>query len=129
MSIPRVGVAIATLLSSFACTTIAAEQPAVLIDPSEADRAELVRVLRGALNGAPLVLADDALTRESLLTVEAQPRGALDSPPLTGRVLTMPEQFRLVLDGDRCVLVRRSDGARFPLGMARCAPTPSVGDH
>ena len=125
MSLPRLGLAIAALLSPFACTTIAAEQPAVLVDPGENDRAELLRVLRGALNGAPLVLADDALTRESLLTVEVRPRGALDSPPSTGRVLTMPEQFRLVLDGGRCVLVRRSDSARFPLGIVRCAAAPA----
>jgi hypothetical protein len=125
MRLGRAGVTIATLLSSFACTTIAAEQPAVLVDPGEADRAELMRVLRGALNGAPLVLADDALTRESMLTVEVQPTRTLENPPATGRVLTMPEQFRLMLDGDGCVLVRRSDGARFPLRV-RCAANPAA---
>jgi hypothetical protein len=128
MSLGRAGAAIATLLSSFACTTIAAEQPAVLVDPGEAERAELMRVLRGALNGAPLVLADDALTRESMLTVEVRPTRTLESPPSTGRVLTMPEQFRLVLDGDGCVLVRRSDGARFPLARVRCAAN-AAGDR
>ena len=118
MTVRRTSVAIATLLSS-ACSTIAAEQPAVLINPGEQDRAELLRVLRDALNGAPLLLADDAFTRESLLTVEVRPSGSLENHPATGRVLTMPEQFRLVLTGERCVIVRRSDGARFPLA-ARC---------
>jgi hypothetical protein len=127
MTVGRAGVAIATLLSAVACSTIAAEQPAVLINPGEQDRAELLRVLRDALNGAPLLLADDAFTRESLLTVEVRPRDSLDGLPATGRVLTMPEQFRLVLTGERCVIVRQSDGARFPLA-ARCAAS-SAGER
>jgi hypothetical protein len=94
--------------------------PAVITSPTPESRAELVRVLGRALHGAPLALADDALTRESTLIIErARARGP-DGTPLQGRDPGRPERFRLVKDGPGCVLVHEGSGRRFPLPSATC---------
>ncbi|MCI0434935.1 MAG: hypothetical protein L0271_15035, partial [Gemmatimonadetes bacterium] len=61
------------------CRSLDAEQevPAIVTAPDSASRAELERVVSNALNGVPVTLADDALTRESALTIEhIRPRDA-----------------------------------------------------
>lgn len=119
-------VALASFLLPVACTTLSAQQdvPALITNPSEQSRAELLRVVSGALNGAAVAIADDALTRESVLTIEQRPPRELEGRPLTGRVLGMPEQFRLVINGARCALLHQSDGMRFELTATRCRANP-----
>ncbi len=107
-----------------ACATAppAPDVPAVITSPTPEGRAELARVVSQALHGAPLTLADDALTRESTLIIErARARGP-DGTPLLGRDTGRPERFRLVRDGSRCVLVHEGSGRRFVLRSATCAP-------
>ena len=80
--------------------------------------------MSGALNGAPITLADDALTRDSALIIERpQPRTA-DGVPLSGRERGRPEHFRLVKNGSRCVLVHEGTGKRWTLKAATCSPLP-----
>ena len=98
------------------------EQYAVLVEPTAETRAELLMVVTRALGGAPVVLASDALTATSLLSVEINPRRRLSGGPLDGRVLGGPEQFRLVLTHAGCELIRLSTGDRFGLEHARCVP-------
>ncbi|HEX6998993.1 MAG TPA: hypothetical protein VF322_12700 [Gammaproteobacteria bacterium] len=96
------------------------EVPAVIVDPTPQGRAELAGVVSAAL-GAPVTLSDDALTGGSVLVVERrEPRDA-QGRPLSGRSFEMPERFRLVLDGGRCVLVREATRERFPLAAVTCA--------
>ena len=92
----------------------------MIVSPSEQSRAELLRVVSSALNGAAVTIAEDALTRENVLNIEQRPPRELEGRPLTGRVLGMPEQFRLVINGSRCMLVHQSDGMRFELTATRC---------
>lgn len=74
------------------------------------------------MKGAPVTIADDALTREDTLIIErARPRGA-DGVPLSGRETGRPEHFRLMKNGSRCVLVHERTGKRFRLKSATCAP-------
>jgi hypothetical protein len=110
------------LLLPLACTSLSAQEDrsALIVDPTEQSRAELVRVVSAALNDAPVTIAPDALTRDSVLTIERQPLRDLAGLPAAGRVLGVPEQFRLVTNGSRCVLVRKADGARMPLTATRC---------
>jgi hypothetical protein len=68
------------------------------------------------------VLADDALTRDSALLVERRVPRDHDGRAATGRELEAPEQFLLVLRGSQCVLVRQSDGRRWPLAETQCVP-------
>ncbi len=117
---------VAGILITGACASAPAgkDVPAVITSPTEAGRAELLRVVRGALNGAPLTLADDALTRDSSLIVErVRPRDA-SGLPLDGRVLGAPDRFRLVVNGSRCLLVHERTGKRYRLRATTCAARP-----
>jgi hypothetical protein len=96
--------------------------PAIIVKPTKESRAELARVVSSALNGAPVTLADDALTRESLLIIErAHPRDA-NGVPLSGRDFGRPEHFRLVKIGERCALVHERTGERTTLPSTTCEP-------
>ena len=114
----------AGILSLPACAAMSGRRdlPAVLTNPTAKSRAELARKLSGALHGAPITIADDALTRASTLIIErAQPRTA-DGVPLSGRETGRPEHFRLVKKGSRCVLVHERTGRRWTLKTATCSP-------
>jgi hypothetical protein len=92
----------------------------VITEPSPSSRAELEQAVSAALNGATVSLRDDALTRENTLVVERirhrDPSGLL----IEGRDLGAPERFRLVKNGDQCVLVHEKTGRRFPLSQTTC---------
>jgi hypothetical protein len=97
-------------------STCAAAQPdvaAVIDKPTKESRAELAQALSGALNGAPVTIADDALTQDSLLIIER---------PLSGRDLGKPEHFRLVKTGEHCALVHERTGKRTTLASTTCRP-------
>ena len=96
--------------------------PAVLVSPTAASRAELARVVSRALGGAPVTLADDALTGDGTLLVERAEHRDASGRPLSGRDTGRPEHFRLVREGGRCVLVREETGERYPLDSATCLP-------
>ena len=95
--------------SSFAQPEVAA----VIDKPTQQSRAELARAVSSALNGAPVTLADDALTRGSLLIIER---------PLSGRDLGKPENFRLLKAGKQCTLVHERTGRRTRLTSTTCQP-------
>jgi hypothetical protein len=115
---------LAGLLYLAACHTRSAlhDVPAVITNPTGQSRAELYRVVSSALNGAPLTIADDALTRDSTLIIEREGRHNADGVPLTGRDRGRPEQFRLVKNGSRCMLVHERSGQRFTLAAVTCSP-------
>jgi hypothetical protein len=96
--------------------------PAVLSSPTAQSHAELVRVVSAAMNGAPVTVADNALTADGTLIVErAQHHGAKDMN-LSGRETGRPEHFELVKSGSRCVLVHQGTGRRWTLESATCTP-------
>jgi hypothetical protein len=116
----------ALLLSQLlcACTSTLAQPavPAIIDQPTTESRAELARVVSSALNGAPVTLADDALTRDSLLIIEkAHPRDA-NGVPLSGRDFGRPEHFRLVKIGEHCALEHERTGKRTTLASTTCEP-------
>ena len=92
-----------------ACAAAQTEVPARLDKPTP----ELARAVSAVLGGAPVTLAADALTRDSVLIVEK---------PLTGRDLGRPERFHLVKAGNDCVLVHERTGARTRLRSTTCVP-------
>ena len=98
------------------------DRPAVLVSPTAAVRAELARAVREALHGAPVRLADDALTRDSHLIIERVERRDAAGLPLNGRSLEKPMQFQLLVHDGRCILVHASTGRRWPLPQATCTP-------
>jgi hypothetical protein len=119
----RLLAALAPVLAPAACSTLSAqEQPAVIATPTPQSRAELQTVVSAAMNGQPVTLADDALTRESVLTIQRRTPPGPQGRAATGRTLDAPEQFRLLLRGARCVLVHAADGREWELEHARCVP-------
>jgi hypothetical protein len=119
----RHAIAVLGALASAAGSVLAAHEcPAVLANPSARSRAELEQLVSAALNGAPVRLADDSLTRDSALIIErVQPRDAAGRP-LDGRTLERPEHFRLVTHGSDCVLIHERTGKRQILRSAKCQP-------
>jgi hypothetical protein len=106
------------------CATAPPEKgvPAVIASPTFESRAELARVVSEALHGAPVTVADDALTRENTLIIERAPARGPDGTPLQGRDTGQPERFLLVKIGAGCELVHEASGRRFPLTSVTCAP-------
>ncbi len=101
------------VLSGCQGDAVRADVPAHITNPTAASRAELLRVVRNALNGSEVTIADDALTNDSLLIIEPK--------HLTGRDLRRPEHFHLLLSASRCVLVHQRTDTRLPLTTTTCA--------
>lgn len=108
------------LLSACAQGLAHEEMPALIDHPTRESRASLAKVVSTALNGAPVTLADDALTRDGVLFIERVQRRDAQGLPLNGRELQMPEQFRLMKSGRRCILVHQRTGKRWPLRSTTC---------
>jgi hypothetical protein len=96
--------------------------PAVLTDPTGRTREELASVVSRAMNGAPVTIADSALTSDDVLIVERTERRDSQGLNLNGRELGRPDHFRLVKSGARCVLVHERTGRRWTLKSATCTP-------
>ncbi len=121
MSLHGRWLAAAALLPPAACGTLAAhEQPAVIAAPTPQSRAELERVVSAAMNGQPVTIAADALTRDSVLLIQRRTPPGPQGRIATGRTLEAPEQFRLLLRGDRCSLMHAADGREWPLMETQC---------
>src|SRR5487761_2442753 len=106
-----------------ACTTnpAAKDVPAIIVRPDAQSRADLQSAVSKALNRTSVTLADDALTRDSSLSME---RARLRDPQqgiAQGRETRMPEHFRLVESGHHCVLIHERTGQRMELANTRCA--------
>jgi hypothetical protein len=105
-----------------ACASIAQQETeAIVVNANAESHAELVQVVSKALNTTPVTIADDALTRDSFLTIERKPaRDPATGQRLSGRDFDKPEHFRLVRQGDRCVLVHERTGERYTLSKTSC---------
>jgi hypothetical protein len=104
-----------------ACQTVATEydKPARITDPDASSRAALQQTVNAALN-TEVVLADDALTNSSQLFVERVVPKSIEGSPAGGRTMEMPLEFRLVINGDDCVLIDMRDDSRHVLQDTSC---------
>lgn len=100
------------------------ERPAVIVDPSESSRAELVRIVGEALGHSDVLIANDALTGESSLLIERKPARDATGQRLSGRDYDRPERFDLVKQGSKCVLVHSSTSKRYELKDVHCKTLP-----
>jgi len=110
------------LISGCQTMNAASDVPALIAAPDDASRAALRQTVSAIFGGQDVPLADNALTKSSLLLIERDPRGSLDAPPATGRVMEEPIRFRLVKSGDECVLVDLRDESRHLLPDTTCVP-------
>jgi len=87
---------------------------------TEQDRAaRIIRVVNEALH-TDVTLADDALTKSSVLIIERSPPRSIEGLPTQGRNMDVPIQFRLVINHGDCVLVDQRDRSRHKLENTRC---------
>ena len=100
--------------------------PAVIIDATPTSRAELRLAIQRALHSEPVLLADDALTRNDLLPIDRVQRRDPQGRPVNGLdVRGRPELFRLVMSGKTCVLIHvDAEGLRQALPSTKCQPVP-----
>lgn len=107
----------------YGCRTdpAAADAPARIVDATPDSRAELKQIVSQALNGADVMLADDALTHDSVLIIDRRTYRDTRGNPINGREPGMPIQFLLLKQGERCVLELRSTGQRWNLPATKCA--------
>ena len=105
------------------CQSLATDhdRPALIINSDTASRAALQSTVDTAL-GVHVALSDSALTDSSLLTIENRPTPTMENPVPQGRDMQMPIQFRLVKNGDECVLVRQQGRSRHVLPDTTCIP-------
>lgn len=108
------------LLTACAYSQPQAEEAAVIEDPSATDRAALRSVVARLLGVSDVVLAEDALTNSATLLIEHGNATDAGGRQLDGRNLQRPAEFRLLKSGNRCVLLRVSDGERVELEGVHC---------
>lgn len=110
----------ALLLTACKHTATGHDVPARLSAPTAESRAELRAAVASALNSEDVLLADDALTRSSVLIIDRNPRGRIGQQPINGRILSPPERFQLFLSNGRCILVHDKSGKRRVLKHSEC---------
>ena len=110
------------MVTSCQALTANPDLPALIVQPNENSRAALQATLSGLFGGYEVRLAEDALTRSSLLTLAPGFQKAPGNPPATGRVLAEPYKFRLIKNGDNCILVDLRDATRHILADTTCIP-------
>ena len=114
---------IALLLSACATSNGAEQHSAVIVTPDAAARAALQQAV-AKLVGRPVTLADDALTRQSTLTIE---RAAAHDPSgrrIEARETSMPQSLTLVQRGSACVLIHDSTKQEVSLDGVNCKARP-----
>lgn len=111
------------VLALFACQTVATagDAPARIVNPTAASRKALQETVNVAL-ATQVTLAEDALTRSSILTLEHKPQGSINSSPAQGRILVAPIQLQLLTNGSECFLVDQRDGRHYILAHTNCVP-------
>lgn len=118
-------VKLATLCVASLWAATVARAPAAIMESTPDGRADIQRVVAAAL-GKDILIADDALTKSSLLIIERRIPRTMEGRVGSGRILDAPETFELVLDAGQCVLVHRRTDVAYPLENARCRPSPST---
>ena len=106
------------------CQSVA-DQAAVLSAPSTTTQAQLQSAISEMLDGTPVRLAEDAFASNSLLTLEHSPPGSIDGQFAGARTVERPEQFKLLISGSACQLLRVKTGQQRVLQDLRCQPAPS----
>ncbi len=121
MGLGRIITLVATAFAA-ACSSppVQPDTPALRVNPDADSRTEIEQVVSSALDGVAVTIADDALTRESTLTIERGLRRRVDAPPELGRDLGRPQHFQLVLDARQCFIVHRETGLRWLLTSTEC---------
>ena len=117
----RHSVLVSIVLFTGACQSLPEQydQPARIINPTSASRAELQDAVNRAV-GVEVLLAESALTDRSVLVIERSPPPTMENPVPAGRIMERPIRFRLVINEEDCVLIDERNDARYLLQSATC---------
>ncbi len=117
----RAAHAAVALLMVCACQSAQREepQPALLARADEASMQSIRDALAGAARSTRIELGPTDLERTSRISVLPHRPG-----PYEGRSLATPMTFVLMIHGERCFLMRESDGAEFDVAGLACRPAP-----
>ena len=115
--------AMASALAAGGCVGMAAadDVPARISPATAESRAALQKAVNEALH-TEVLLADDALTSNSVLIIERNVPGGIDRQPTQGRNMDTPIRFRLARHGDDCILIDERDESRYVLDDVSCVP-------
>ena len=114
-----------SLLSLYGCALSAdeqtsAEQPALLITPSNESLLELQAVAATLLVSKDILLAEDAFTKHSELSIERIPHKSKDGQLIMGRSVDMPYTLQLIKKNEECFLKDISSGKILALTISEC---------
>jgi hypothetical protein len=114
---------LAAAFTVVACSHVVpdADQPAVIVDPTDASRAALQTAVNTEVDSV-VMLADDALTETSVLTIERRIPKSVTGSPAQGRTTEPPVRFDLYTNGSDCVLVGSKTSSRYLLADTDCRP-------
>jgi hypothetical protein len=112
-------VAAALGVIAMGCQTLSGDQPARIVNPDAASRAALQKAVNTAMH-TDVTLAEDALTKSSLLTIERNPPRTMSNPNPQGRIMEAPFRFRLVTNNGECILIDERDQTRHILPATSC---------
>jgi len=120
-AVQRNALIVGLFLSLTGCQTLATDDDvaARITNPATDSRAALQEAVNDALD-TDVMLADDALTDSSVLTIERNPPRSMENLNAQGRNMDMPMQFRLVLNDGDCVLIFTADDSRRKLADTSC---------
>ena len=119
----RIGVLTCALIAAAGCQSKdVSGQSAAIVNPSAEMITELERTISTSLYGQPVTLADDAFADGRVLSLEVLARNSPNARLATSRTMSRPEQFRLIANGNGCLLEKLSSGERFLLRVTRCEP-------
>jgi len=113
-------VCVALLAAACVSATMQPERPAFIVNTTVDSRAELLSAVRAALNNASVLLADDALTDASVLSIDRRQRLDGNGLPMDGRQLGTPDRFLLSTDGKRCLLRHERTQQQWTLQKTQC---------
>ena len=99
-----------------------ADVPAVIDNPDADSRTALRATVNELFDGQDVLIADDALTKSSELTLEVGKRQSLEHQRINGRIVTEPMRIRLVRNGNDCLLIDPRDDSRHQLADTTCVP-------
>jgi len=115
------------LFSIVGCTQLSQQQatasealPAIITSPSVEATAELQTVIAKLLAQSKVLLASDAFSQSSLLTLERAAHKSADGQLIMGRTTEQPWQLQLVKKADSCFVKEVASEMLVPLEMLKC---------
>lgn len=94
--------------------------PAIITSPSNETTTELQTVVASLLSQNKVLLASDAFSQSSFLTLERAAHKSANGQLIMGRTAEKPWQLQLVKKADTCYIKEVASEKLLPLKMSQC---------